>query len=561
MSEEPTTNVASRLAPDSGLTASEDTAVTQAPVSSCIYCSGKNVIRRGTRQKKHEQVQLFQCKDCGRTFTGQCLKGKSFPLPVIQEAVSLYHLGYSQAVVTRTIERRFGLTPSETTLAAWLADLADLCPYRRLREHGLRLFSPRQVLYRQRQFHRQVYDYRLHRAKLELVLQEFRHAKLRPLSQYLTTGVAECPDQLFKEGTRASELRGVFDTSGLRVNARENMAVKVARFVLQAVSDNSLRHEALQRFMIANDSVTVATEVPVFLRPEDVSQLTTELGFAVPLTIERAITGHIDVLQVRNGAVHILDFKPGARNKKPIDQLMIYALALSRLTGLRRFDLRAAWFDEEAYYEFFPLHVVHEKKGRRQGKKAQTSSNPKAEGDTPAENPKIVLLKTKKEYRRATRGPLRTFRDLEVYQRTQDAASAIARLLAPVIAGKGYCFERQLVERALGIPATIARAHAQRFDDPLEAMSTLGQAQAACNEVIVFLEQVRDIFGDLVDRQLCTDLVTKYATARLKIHNLSNAWNRFLAERGGAAAGRSGGVAGEEALPPRPTPARPRGPR
>ncbi len=40
------------------------------------------------------------------------------------------------------------------------------------------------------------------------------------------------------------------------------------------------------------------------------------------------ITGHIDVLQVRNGAEHILDYKPDARTNPPFARLTIYALAL-----------------------------------------------------------------------------------------------------------------------------------------------------------------------------------------------------------------------------------------
>jgi ATP-dependent exoDNAse (exonuclease V) beta subunit len=69
----------------------------------------------------------------------------------------------------------------------------------------------------------------------------------------------------------------------------------------------------------------------------------------------RAITGHIDFLQVRNGAVHILDYKPDARTNKPIAQLAIYALALTRLVpGLKLFDIKCSWFNEEEYCEFFP---------------------------------------------------------------------------------------------------------------------------------------------------------------------------------------------------------------
>lgn len=43
----------------------------------------------------------------------------------------------------------------------------------------------------------------------------------------------------------------------------------------------------------------------------------------------------IDFLQVRIGAVHILDYKPDTRTNRPFAQLTIYALALSRLAGLR----------------------------------------------------------------------------------------------------------------------------------------------------------------------------------------------------------------------------------
>ena len=53
----------------------------------------------------------------------------------------------------------------------------------------------------------------------------------------------------------------------------------------------------------------------------------------------RVITAHLDFIQVRNGAVHILDYKPDARTNKPIAQLTIYALALSRLTGIKLFGL------------------------------------------------------------------------------------------------------------------------------------------------------------------------------------------------------------------------------
>jgi len=44
--------------------------------------------------------------------------------------------------------------------------------------------------------------------------------------------------------------------------------------------------------------------------------------------------------------VHILDYKPDARTNKPIAQLAIYALALTRrVPGLKLFDIKCAWCD------------------------------------------------------------------------------------------------------------------------------------------------------------------------------------------------------------------------
>jgi ATP-dependent exoDNAse (exonuclease V) beta subunit len=108
--------------------------------------------------------------------------------------------------------------------------------------------------------------------------------------------------------------------------------------------------------MLANDSTTLAIEVPIWLGPADIKALEAEHGISLlpEGSSAESITGHIDFLQVRNGAVHILDYKPGARADHPIAQLMIYALALTKLAGLRLFDIKCAWFDEEEYCEFFP---------------------------------------------------------------------------------------------------------------------------------------------------------------------------------------------------------------
>jgi len=169
------------------------------------------------------------------------------------------------------------------------------------------------------------------------------------------------------------------------VRSKQNFATRLAAFVLQSVKDRKLRHDALQKFMLANDTVTVATEVPVYITRDDLEHMQTQLGFEIynstirgvhPATSEvklpKLITGHIDILQIRNGQIHILDFKPEAAKERPIEQLTLYAMALSRLTGLRLFEFKCAWFDEKDYFEFFPLHVLLKPRKNRKCRKIYT---------------------------------------------------------------------------------------------------------------------------------------------------------------------------------------------
>ena len=114
----------------------------------------------------------------------------------------------------------------------------------------------------------------------------------------------------------------------------------------------------MQHFMLANDSVTVAIEAPLWLDESDIAALEAQHHAELAphhAGSPRAITGHIDLLQVRNGCIHVLDYKPDARTNTPIAQLAIYALALTRrVPGLKLFDIKCAWFNEHEYCEFFP---------------------------------------------------------------------------------------------------------------------------------------------------------------------------------------------------------------
>jgi PD-(D/E)XK nuclease superfamily len=331
----------------------------------CIYCEGMRITREGRRYKKLETVQLWYCHDCDHVFTPQVVQGKRTPLKLILESLCLYYRGETRQRVAQRIKERFGLSVSPRTLSQWLAEYRELTTYARLRSRTITRFTPHTLIRSTRLHHKQVYTYRVHQGKLALILAEKQHAAFSPVADYLNDMATSCPHALFQEEHRASQAANAFDLAGVEIVEKQNLAPRIAHLALQAVTHNKRRHDELQRFMLTTDSVTVAVEVPIYLTPADITHMQQQLGFHIPIDTSATITGHIDVLQIRNGRVHILDYKPGAIHERPIAQLMVYALALSRRTGLRLYDFVCAWFDDRHYFEFHPLHVVHKQRSPR----------------------------------------------------------------------------------------------------------------------------------------------------------------------------------------------------
>lgn len=339
----------------------------------CPYCEGKDFVKRGLRKNKFQVVQLYLCKnsECGRTFTASDVKGKKFPLNVIVAGITLYNLGYTLEQSCAALEKKYNIRPDIDTLMNWYEQYKPLCRFERMRPYALKMFKPADMVEEVTMAHRQLYRFRYHRAKMRLMLEEFGNRNLWRMKDYLDNVSSETPHQYFEQGERMSEVRSKFDKAEMVVKSKFNFANRLAGFVLGAVTENKLRHDALQKFMLANDSVTVATEVPVYIRREDIEHMENVLKFKVcengmielkgqkkPVELPRLLTGHVDAVQIRNHCVHLLDYKPNAAREKPIEQLTWYAMALSRLTGLRLFEFKCGWFDEKDYFEFYPLHVV-----------------------------------------------------------------------------------------------------------------------------------------------------------------------------------------------------------
>jgi ATP-dependent exoDNAse (exonuclease V) beta subunit len=336
-----------------------------ADLERCIYCHGTQIVRAGKRHNRHAIMQRWYCHTCATTFSPQpAARAKVFPLKMILEAFCLFYSGHTIPRTARYLRDRFGHRIHPRTISRWLSEYRELTTYARLRPHALTRFSPHTLIRSTRLHHKQVYMYRVHQGKLALILADKEHEAFSPVATYLTEMATACPHELFQEEHRASQAAHAFDLTGVEIVEKQNLAPRIAHLALQAVTHHKRRHDELQRFMLMTDSVTVAVEVPIYLTSADIRHMQ-QLGFHIPITTTGTITGHIDVLQIRNGRVHILDYKPGANHERPIAQLMVYALALSRRTGLRLFDFTCAWFDDRHYFEFHPLHVVHKRRPSR----------------------------------------------------------------------------------------------------------------------------------------------------------------------------------------------------
>jgi len=105
------------------------------------------------------------------------------------------------------------------------------------------------------------------------------------------------PDEIFLKGPRASSTE-IDDGEDYEIKKKDTIASKLSDLALTTRSNDESKHEAIERFFIRNDSKTVCSELPVFIRPEEVNIV----------DLETPLTGHIDLIQERFGKIYIMDY-------------------------------------------------------------------------------------------------------------------------------------------------------------------------------------------------------------------------------------------------------------
>lgn len=250
----------------------------------CPHCGSPKIAAKGQRFKKRETIRLYHCRACDRRFAPgpRALRNKTYPIGEILDALTDYNRGHSLEEVSRRLSSRHGHALAPSTISRWLAVHPGLTTYRRLRAQGRRLFAPPQLIRIIKLYHAQVYKFGYHRAKLtflrEGALDDRRHGDTRfaSLADFLEAVPKACPHGLFKrdDGSRASKLpHGFLSLDRLTVIEKQNTATDAASLITPSVGSNHDRHPKLQRFMLANDSTTIAVEVPIWLMEADIAAL------------------------------------------------------------------------------------------------------------------------------------------------------------------------------------------------------------------------------------------------------------------------------------------------
>jgi hypothetical protein len=94
---------------------------------------------------------------------------------------------------------------------------------------------------------------------------------------------------------------------------------------------------------------------------------------------------------------------------------------------------------------------------------------------------------SKKQYNFKPKKPVRTFRDLEIYQKTIECAVLITKDLMPNLVRQKYAYAERLADCAMSVPLLVAEAHSIRFADFALGVGYLEKAMASANKMIVYL--------------------------------------------------------------------------
>jgi len=123
--------------------------------------------------------------------------------------------------------------------------------------------------------------------------------------------------------------------------------------------------------------------------------------------------------------------------------------------------------------------------------------------------------------------PIRSFKDLEVYQTSYRAMREVFKDILPKLpVEEKYDLVDQLRRATKAVPRLIAEGHSKRHQRK-GFQKYLDDAMAESNETIVSLLQAKDLYSSFVDIKLCERLIDTYDKISRQCYNLALAWDKF----------------------------------
>jgi four helix bundle protein len=123
--------------------------------------------------------------------------------------------------------------------------------------------------------------------------------------------------------------------------------------------------------------------------------------------------------------------------------------------------------------------------------------------------------------------PIKSFKDLEVYQNTYKLMLIVMKEIIPKLPdSEKYDLKDQLSRACKSIPRLIAEGYAKRHQKA-GFQKYLDDAMAECNEMIVSLEQAKDLYDLTPISIVMEDLIDLYDKSGRQLYKLSVAWTNF----------------------------------
>jgi four helix bundle protein len=123
------------------------------------------------------------------------------------------------------------------------------------------------------------------------------------------------------------------------------------------------------------------------------------------------------------------------------------------------------------------------------------------------------------------KNPIKSFRDLEIFQISYDLMLKIYKEIIPKLPDyEKYDLKSQLRRSCKAIPRLIAEGYSKRHQK-LGFQKYLYDALAECNETIVSLDQCRDLYN--INQVLANDIISLYDRTSRQIYKLAIVWRNL----------------------------------